>query len=270
MRPPREVPHGRVLPLLSWCIVIFLLLASLVVAPCERSFKFAFTDLGKDLDASRSMEMFGQVEGGISKIFYQIFKAGCVKPDGSRSLFADMGANFGWFLLLAAAMGCRHTLGTCGEVSTSWSAGCLRFEPVSHIRAFIEYSIDLNNLSGSVDVRSEVVGHLQGHTLEVVVPSAGIWGTAGIEGLNIDSSIPGDTERLQVPSVMLGSEVEEDVLLLKVRHRCAGTNPAGSAACRRLRSRGGGCIAACWGRAAVFQLQTSAPCVIAVAAVAAP
>lgn len=41
------------------------------------------------------------------QIFYQIFKQGCVKADGSRALFVDVGGNFGWFSVLGALMGCR-------------------------------------------------------------------------------------------------------------------------------------------------------------------
>ena len=69
----------------------------------------------------------------------------------------------------------------------------ITFEPVPHFRAFLEYSLHLNNLQGRVTVLSSVVSHLAGQQLTMVVPSAGIWGTAGIDGLNIDSSIPGES-----------------------------------------------------------------------------
>lgn len=52
--------------------------------------------------------------------------------------------------------------------------------------------------------------------MNMVVPSAGIWGTAGIDGLNIDKSVGGATESLSVPSVTLDGAIKEDVLLLKV------------------------------------------------------
>ena len=42
------------------------------------------------------------------KIFYKIFKGKCHSPSGGQSLFVDVGANFGWFSVLAAAMGCRQ------------------------------------------------------------------------------------------------------------------------------------------------------------------
>jgi hypothetical protein len=32
---------------------------------------------------------------------------GCIKPDGTRRLFLDVGANFGWYSVYAASLGCR-------------------------------------------------------------------------------------------------------------------------------------------------------------------
>ncbi len=31
----------------------------------------------------------------------------CIRPDGTRQLIADVGSNFGWYSLYAAALGCR-------------------------------------------------------------------------------------------------------------------------------------------------------------------
>ena len=41
------------------------------------------------------------------QIFFKIFQKGCLKADGSRALFADVGSNFGWFTVIGAVMGCR-------------------------------------------------------------------------------------------------------------------------------------------------------------------
>ena len=41
------------------------------------------------------------------QVFYKIFEGRCIKPDGSRSLFVDVGGNFGWFTVFAGLMGCR-------------------------------------------------------------------------------------------------------------------------------------------------------------------
>lgn len=41
------------------------------------------------------------------QVWYFRLKDQCVKADGSRRLVVDVGANFGWYSLFAAAMGCR-------------------------------------------------------------------------------------------------------------------------------------------------------------------
>mmetsp|Transcript_5720 Transcript_5720/g.12635 ORF Transcript_5720/g.12635 Transcript_5720/m.12635 type:complete len:565 (+) Transcript_5720:140-1834(+) len=166
----------------------------------QMNFLFAYTDPTKDYDVSRSMEHGRSVELGITKIFYKIFENRCIKQDGTRSLFVDVGSNFGWFSLVAAAMGCR----------------ALAFEPVPHFHAFLEYSVHVNGYAKLVDMRTNVVSHETGKTMKMVVPNKGIWGTAGIEGSNIDSSIKSEYETHHVPSYTLDELVKEDVILMKV------------------------------------------------------
>ena len=50
-------------------------------------------------------------------------------------------------------------------------------------------------MHGLAQVRRSVVSHVNGQPMTMVVPSAGIWGTAGIDGLNIDRNIPGRWSR---------------------------------------------------------------------------
>jgi len=163
-------------------------------------FFLAYTDPKKDFDVSGWMDGAGVVEAGITKIFYKIFKQGCIQPNGKRALFADVGANFGWFSVFAAAMGCR----------------VIAFEPVPHFHAFLEYSVHINGFAHLVDMRSNVVSHEAGKDMEMVVPSRGIWGTAGIGGLNIDRAVESSHESIMIPSVRLEEVVKQDVLLLKV------------------------------------------------------
>lgn len=211
------------------------------------SFQFAYTDPRQDYDVSSFFEAAGLIERSITKIFYHIFRARCMagakaagaeNSDG-RALFVDVGANFGWFSLLGAAMGCR----------------VVAFEPVPHFHAFFEYSAHLNGFMPLIDMRSSVVANASGSDLELVVPSKGIWGTAGIGGLNIDPAIRGNTnERLVVRSVALDDVIKEDVLLLKVDvegwewsvmagakrllERCGGRGRAAGEGCRERRWRG--------------------------------
>ncbi len=41
------------------------------------------------------------------QVFYEVLKNRCVRPDGSRALVLDVGANFGYFAVYAALLGCR-------------------------------------------------------------------------------------------------------------------------------------------------------------------
>jgi FkbM family methyltransferase len=162
--------------------------------------KFAYTDPKKDTDVSQNMESFAIVEAEISEIFIFILHNRCIRPDGSRSLFVDVGANFGWFSILAASMGCR----------------VLAFEPVPHFRAFFEYNVHLNGLEKLIDIRSNVASHISGQSMTLSVPSAGYWGTAGVNGLNLDPNIPGKVENVTAQSITLTDAVKDDVLLMKI------------------------------------------------------
>lgn len=166
----------------------------------EPAYRFAYTDPEKDVDVSANLQSHGTLEHGITHVFYSIFKGRCLRKDGSRALFLDVGSNFGWFSILAARMGCR----------------VIAYEPVPHFRAFLEYNVYINGLEHLVEVRPKVVTDTNGANMTMVVPSGGIWGTAGIDGLNIDHSLGASIEEVTVASDSLGEAVKEDVLLMKV------------------------------------------------------
>ena len=71
------------------------------------SFKMAYTDPKKDVDVSGQMEHGGVVELGLTQMWYQALRGSCIKPDGSPALVVDVGANFGWYSVYAATLGCR-------------------------------------------------------------------------------------------------------------------------------------------------------------------
>ncbi|PNH06979.1 hypothetical protein TSOC_006593 [Tetrabaena socialis] len=167
--------------------------------PPPIAFKMAYTDPTKDFDVSYHMEGSGIVESGITEIAFKVLKDRCTRPDGSRALVVDVGANFGWFAVLAARMGCK----------------VIAYEPVPIFRAFFEFSVHLNDLTSLIDVRAMVVSHETGKTMNMVVPARGIWGTAGIDGLNIDKAIESEKESIEVASVRLEDEVRSDVILMK-------------------------------------------------------
>jgi hypothetical protein len=53
----------------------------------------------------------------------------------------------------------------------------------------LEYNVALNDLGHLVEIRHDIVSHVHNQPMTMVVPDAGIWGTAGIGGHNIDMSI---------------------------------------------------------------------------------
>ncbi|KAK9842464.1 hypothetical protein WJX81_001323 [Elliptochloris bilobata] len=171
------------------------------------SFIMPFTNPKHDVDVSGQMHSNGQVELGITQIWYTRLKEACAaKPDaaGKRPprLVADVGANFGYYSLYAATMGCR----------------VLAWEPVPTFRAFLEYGVELNRLGGLVDVRAAAVSDKAGAEYELVVPQRGIWGTASIDGRNIDKNInnEGAYEKYKVKGERVDAVVAEDVALLKM------------------------------------------------------
>ena len=66
----------------------------------------------------------------------------------------------------------------------------IAWEPVPTFRAFLEYGVELNGVGALVDVRAAAVGDKPGAEYELVVPQRGIWGTASIDGRNIDKRAP--------------------------------------------------------------------------------
>ena len=60
-----------------------------------------------------------------------------MQPGGARALVLDVGANFGYFALGAAAAGCR----------------VIAWEPIQLFRAFLHHGIALNHLTHLIRVR---------------------------------------------------------------------------------------------------------------------
>lgn len=74
------------------------------------SFQMAYTDYVKDVDVSAQMEHTGVVEIGLTQMWFLALKDHCIQPDGTRALVLDVGANFGWYSIYAAKLGCRYSL----------------------------------------------------------------------------------------------------------------------------------------------------------------
>ena len=74
------------------------------------SFHMAYTDPAKDVDVSAQMEYGGVVETGLTQMWFLALKDHCIQQDGKRALVLDVGANFGWYSMYAAKLGCRSAL----------------------------------------------------------------------------------------------------------------------------------------------------------------
>lgn len=61
--------------------------------------------------------------------------------EGQCALVVDVGANMGYYTLLAASLGCR----------------VMAWEPVPYFAAYLKYGLLANNLTHLVDVRGWVV-----------------------------------------------------------------------------------------------------------------
>jgi FkbM family methyltransferase len=161
-------------------------------------FLMAHTHPALDLDVSDSIDRAGLVEGGISQIFREVLHKQCVNEEGKRALVLDIGANFGYFSVYAALLGCR----------------VIAWEPVPLFRSLIKYNLQLNNVSHLVELRGMILSDKDGEIKDMQVPTSGIWGTASVEGINRNPQ--GTYQKIQVVSERLDTVVKEDVLMMKL------------------------------------------------------
>ncbi|KAK9906760.1 hypothetical protein WJX75_007525 [Coccomyxa subellipsoidea] len=188
-------------------------------------FLMPYTNPKQDVDVSGQMHINGNIEIGLTQVWHTRLNGSCLeKGDGllgsrkpgqpgkgaerigsgkaGRRLVVDIGANFGYYSLYAAAHGCR----------------VIAWEPVPKFRHFLEYGIQLNGFQEAAYVRAAAVADENGKTYTLQVPQRGIWGTASIGGGNIDRSIDneGAYDFIKVKGERVDSVVQEDVLLMKL------------------------------------------------------
>ncbi|CAL8462169.1 g1700 [Coccomyxa elongata] len=188
------------------------------------SFLMPYTNPKQDVDVSGQMHINGNIELGLTQVWYTRLKGRCSEDEGispgaspgqpakgvergrsgdtGKRLVVDIGANFGYYSLYAAAHGCR----------------VIAWEPVPKFRSFLEYGVQLNGFQGVVHVRAAAVADKNGETYTLQVPQRGIWGTASIGGGNIDRSIDneGAYDFIEVKGERVDSVVQEDVLMMKL------------------------------------------------------
>lgn len=157
----------------------------------QPSFVMLYTSWLADTDVSASMSSFRAVEPLYNVYWHKLSHACCA----NGGLVLDVGANFGYYSLYAARMGCR----------------VIAWEPVPLFRHFIEAAARINNLSHMIHVRPLVVSDKSGETVQMLVPERGYWGTASVDGLNVDPSIRSARHELRVTTEALDDVVTEQV-----------------------------------------------------------
>ena len=163
----------------------------------QPSFLMPFTDPSHDIDVSRSMASSLRAVEPLYNLYWHRLCADCCAKGG---LMLDVGANFGYYSLLAARMGCR----------------VVAWEPVPVFRAFVETAAALNNLTHRIHLRSAVVSDVPGVRINLTVPLKGIWGTASVNGLNVDPSVPSAKYMVGAVSETLDQVVRERPCILKL------------------------------------------------------
>ena len=128
-------------------------------------FIMAYTDPTRDIDVSGGMASGRLVEATSTRYFGALCRRCCA--DGG--LVLDVGANFGWYALYAATLGCR----------------VVAWEPVPAFRAMLQLGAALNNVSHRVHIRDAALGDAPAANVTLRVPTSGLWGAASVGGLNV-------------------------------------------------------------------------------------
>ena len=137
----------------------------------DPSFLQPYTNWSMDTDVSKFMHQVSLIEKGITQIFRDVLRGSCIRSDGSRALVLDVGANFGYYSLYAAKLGCRQVGTQCLPIralypkrGTQACAHCppslcrvIAWEPVPRFRAFFEWAVAANDLGHLITIRPRVV-----------------------------------------------------------------------------------------------------------------
>ncbi|KAL4449441.1 hypothetical protein ABPG77_007085 [Micractinium sp. CCAP 211/92] len=169
-------------------------------------FWMAYARAEKDWDVSSYIHQHTLYEHGHTWAWHNLLKdcidASLDKRDPlSRRLVLDVGANFGYYSLLAASMGCR---------SIAW-------EPVPYFAAYFKYALLRNNMTNAVQLRETIAGS-EGGNLTVLAALTREWGAAGVDGANLrpEVRVDGELRNVTRPVERLDASVQQDVLILKV------------------------------------------------------
>ena len=146
----------------------------------QPAFIMPYTDPAQEWGVSHSMEAGRAIEPE-HLLYWEKLSNSCCARGG---LTIDVGANFGFYSLFSAALGCR---------SLAW-------EPVPAFRAFLHIGATLNNVTDRIRVRSAIASDPastaatagKNGSMRLAVPRKGLWGTASLVtdwakgGTNVD------------------------------------------------------------------------------------
>lgn len=156
-------------------------------------FIMMFVDPALDLGVSRAMATTRAIEPG-NALFWQ---RALLEPCQRNELMLDIGANFGYYSLLAAVMGCH----------------VIAWEPVPAFRAMLELASKLNNVSDRINIRGTAASHESGRSVPLAVPRRGLWGTASMANMhNLDVRLSGGLASGTVDVVNATTETIDSVV----------------------------------------------------------
>ena len=149
-------------------------------------------------EVSHSVQVSGVHESRYTA-YWTMLTAKCCAGGGS---VLDVGANLGYYSLLAASLGCR----------------VVAWEPVSRFRAYFVASLALNNLSHRVTVRDRVASDTTRSSVTMRVPPQR-WDISSVDGLNLIPAQRGPNSsaaRYVAPAETLDSVVREQACAMKL------------------------------------------------------
>ena len=149
-------------------------------------------------EVSHSIQVSGVHESRYTA-YWTTLTARCCANGGS---VLDVGANLGYYSLLAASLGCR----------------VVAWEPVPRFRAYLLASVALNRLAHRVTVRDRVASDSARLAVTMRVPLLR-WDISSVDGLNLipaQRGLNSSAARYEAPAETLDSVVREQACAMKI------------------------------------------------------
>jgi FkbM family methyltransferase len=116
-------------------------------------------------------------------------------------LVLDVGANFGYYSLMAASMGCN----------------VVAWEPVPNYASFFKYALIRNHFLSKVQLRQRIVDDKGRGLKSITVPGSGHLRTAGVGGQTIPHAEYHNVTKLKAISEKIDQVVKpQNILIMKI------------------------------------------------------